>query len=326
MNASESNRKAIADTPFARDILAGLTSQPKKLSSHYFYDERGDRLFQAIMDMPEYYLTNCEYEILTVFRAEICAPLLDRQPFEIIELGAGDGIKTRILLRHLMETGAEFSYRPIDISQNALDGLEESLHKEMPDLSVEPLRGEYFQVLSQLKENDRLPKLVLFLGANIGNLDRERAQDFLRQLRATLNAGDYLLIGFDLKKDPSVILQAYNDPAGITAEFNLNLLRRINRELDADFDLSAFRHWETYNPATGETKSYIVSTCAQTVHLGDLNQQIHFETWEAIDVELSLKYSYSEIESLAESTGFTVDQTFTDQRGYFVDCLWRIGS
>lgn len=323
MTAPNSNDPSIADSPFARDIRRGLTRSPKKLSSRYFYDERGDRLFQAIMDMPEYYLTNCEYEILTTYRAEICQPLLQRQPFEIIELGAGDGIKTRILLRHLLENGANFSYRPIDISQNALDGLEKALHTEMPQLSVQPLQGEYFQVLSNLKENDHLPKIVLFLGANIGNLDRLQARDFLRQLHDALNPGDYLLIGFDLKKDPAVILNAYNDAAGITAEFNLNLLRRINRELQADFDLSAFKHWESYNPATGETKSYIVSTQAQTVYIGALKLEISFEAWEAIDVELSLKYSRSEIEALAREAGFEQLATFGDARDYFVDTLWQ---
>lgn len=324
MTAPNSNKPTKTDSPFARDIRRGLTCSPKKLASRYFYDERGDRLFQAIMDMPEYYLTNCEYEILTTYRAEICRPLLPRQPFEIVELGAGDGIKTRILLRHLLENGADFSYRPIDISQNALDGLEKALHKEMPLLSVQPLQGEYFQVLSNLKENDRLPKLVLFLGANIGNLDRQQARDFLRQLHDALNPGDYLLIGFDLKKDPAVILNAYNDAAGITAEFNLNLLRRINRELDADFNLSAFKHWESYNPATGETKSYIVSTQAQTVHIGLIGLEVEFEAWEAVDVELSLKYSRSEIEALAAEAGFAQLQIFSDGRNYFVDSLWQV--
>lgn len=324
MTARNSNDTSKTKTPFAQDIRQGLTRSPKKLSSRYFYDERGDRLFQAIMDMPEYYLTNCEYEILTTYRANICRPLLNRQPFEIIELGAGDGIKTRILLRHLMESEADFSYRPIDISQNALDGLEQALHKEMPHLPVQPLQGEYFQVLSSLKEDDRLPRLVLFLGANIGNLDRQQAQDFLRQLHDVLNPGDYLLLGFDLKKDPAVILNAYNDPAGITAEFNLNLLRRINRELDANFNLNAFKHWESYNPATGETKSYIVSTRWQKVYIGALELEIQFDAWEAIDVELSLKYSRSEIENLAKRAGFIQLETYSDTRSYFVDSLWQV--
>ena len=323
MTASNSNDPSIAGTPFARDIRQGLTHSPKKLSSRYFYDERGDRLFQAIMDMPEYYLTNCEYEILTTYRARICAPVLRRQPFEIVELGAGDGMKTRILLRHLLEMETDFCYRPIDISQNALNGLEKALRQEMPRLRVQPLQGEYFQVLKNLKESDLLPKLVLFLGANIGNLEREQAQNFLRQLRAALNPGDYLLIGFDLKKDPAVILNAYNDSAGITAEFNLNLLRRINRELNADFDLQAFKHWESYNPATGETKSYIVSTRAQTVCIGLIGLEVEFGAWEAIDVELSLKYSRSEIEALAQEAGFEPLETFSDARDYFVDSLWQ---
>jgi L-histidine Nalpha-methyltransferase len=307
---------------FAEDVLEGLSKTPRKLSSRYFYDEEGDRLFRKIMAMPEYYLTDCEAEILQTHKADILAAI-GAPAFELIELGAGDGAKTKILLEHFLAAGAEFEYRPIDISRNALDILEKNMSSRFPELKIRGLKGDYFKVLHKLSRQDHLPKVVLFLGANIGNYAAAEAGKFLRDLSAELNPGDLLLAGFDLKKDPRIILDAYNDPAGITAAFNLNLLRRINRELQADFDLDSFRHWETYNPATGETKSFLVSTRKQKVSIGALDKTFHFDAWEAIDVELSLKYSVGEVERLAESSGFELVRHFFDKRNFFVDSLWK---
>lgn len=307
-------------TQFAQDVLAGLSRTPKKLSSKYFYDEIGDKLFQDIMNMPEYYLTDAEYEIFETHKHKILQFIGDK-PFDLIELGAGDGTKTKVLLRHFLAKSADFQYRPIDISENVLLELEEDLKANMLDLRVKSLPGDYFKMLEKLNAAHGARKVILFIGANIGNLTREDAAYFLQKIQQNMDSGDFLLIGFDLKKDPQVILDAYNDPAGITAAFNLNLLHRINKELQADMDVNAFKHWETYNPATGETKSYLVSTKKQTVHL--LNRSIHFDAWEAIDVELSLKYSLSEIENLSKSTGFKVVQHFFDTKNYFVDTLWQ---
>ncbi len=181
------------------------------------------------------------------------------------------------------------------------------------------------KMLHQLRDTSDTPKVVLCLGANIGNYTRERALDFLKSIAKELNSGDKLLIGFDLKKDPNVILSAYDDPEGITAAFNLNLLRRMNRELGANFELEGFRHWETYNPITGATKSYIVSKKEQHVFIKALNRSFRFAAWEAVDVELSQKYSLPEVEDMAAAAGFTVEQHFTDSKNYFVDSLWRVG-
>lgn len=309
-------------SPFARDVLQGLSGTPKKLSSKYFYDEQGDKLFQQIMQMPEYYLTGCELEIFET-RKEAILQAIGRDRFQLLELGAGDGMKTKVLLRHFLGQGVDFQYQPVDISRNVLLELEESLKAELPDLSVESLRGDYFKVLHELRGSSGQPKVVLFLGANIGNYSLEEARSFLQALARELNPGDFLLIGFDLKKDPQLILNAYNDPAGITAAFNLNLLRRLNRELGANFELQAFKHWETYNPIAGEAKSYLVSLKDQHVFIKALNQSFHFEAWEAIDVELSRKYSISEVENLAGQSGFVVQQHFFDEKRYFVDSLWR---
>ena len=313
---------ATALSDFARDVRDGLSRQPKMLSSKYFYDEAGDKLFQRIMAMPEYYLTDCELEIFQAQRADILRAL-GEQPFDLIELGAGDGLKTQVLLEHFLEEKVDFAYRPIDISGHVLDLLTETLAQRWPKLEVDPVQGDYFTALSRMSSDNRRRKVVLFLGSNIGNFDQQQAAGFLRRLRSHLAPGDLTLIGFDLKKDPAVILAAYNDPAGITAAFNLNLLRRINSELGGNFNLDAFRHWETYNPVSGEAKSYLISTEAQHVTLKKLRQTFHFDAWEAIDVEVSRKYSRREIDELAHAAGMRTVRQFTDQRGYFVDALWQ---
>jgi dimethylhistidine N-methyltransferase len=306
---------------FARDVLHGLSKTPKQLPSMYFYDERGDQLFQDIMHMPEYYLMNCELDIFEQQKAQILNAI-GLEHFHLLELGAGDGYKTRVLLRYFMEQSVDFEYQPVDISPNVLLDLEQRLREELPELKVHSLPGDYFKVLHEVKETDATSKVVLFLGANIGNYPQERAAAFLRHLQDELNTGDKLLIGFDLKKDPDVILSAYNDPAGITAAFNLNLLERMNRELGANFNVQDFRHWESYNPVTGATRSFLVSEKAQHVFIKALNQSFRFDAWEAINVELSQKYSLPEIESLAREAGFRIEQHFTDDQGYFVDSLW----
>lgn len=307
---------------FADDVRQGLTSDPKYLLSRYFYDAAGDKLFQKIMNLPEYYLTWCEFEIFQKHWQNILWQL-DGQPFDLVELGAGDGLKTRVLIRQFLAEKADFRYLPIDISRTVLQHLRETLYELWPDLPVTPVEGEYFSALQEIDMLSDRRKLVLFLGSNIGNMSQERAADFLRQLRQKLHPNDLLLVGFDLKKDPSVILAAYNDSQGVTREFNLNLLRRINRELGADFDLGAFRHWPTYNPLSGDTKSYLVSEQAQTVHIEALVLEVPFRKWEAIDMELSKKYDPPEIEWLAEHAGFEVEQWFFDEKKYFADVLFR---
>ena len=272
------------------------------------------------MRMPEYYLTDCEYEILETHQQSILRSI-GHQRFELAELGAGDGYKTKVLLRYFLEKGMDFRYCPVDISGHVLQELEESLKQELPDLKFNCLEGDYFEMLEELQYDSDAPKVILFMGANIGNMTREEAVGFLRRIRTNMRPEDRLLVGFDLKKDPDVILRAYDDPAGTTAAFNLNLLRRINRELDADFDLEQFRHWETYNPITGAAKSYLISKKEQMVTIGALKRSFSFAAWEAIHMELSLKYSLSEAESLLAEAGFSHTQHFQDKRAYFLDTL-----
>lgn len=312
------------NTAFAKDVLSGLQQNPKRLHSKYFYDKSGDRIFQEIMAMPEYYLTNSEYEIFNQQKEDILKKI-GKEPFELIELGAGDGYKTKVLLRYFLDQSAIFTYRPIDISKTVLQQLQNECKSELPNLEVSPLEGDYFQVIKELKhEKNRVRKVILFLGSNIGNYTPDEAHLFLSALAQNLNQGDILMIGIDLKKDPQIILDAYNDPAGITERFNKNLLLRINRELNANFDPDQFVHWVNYNPITGATKSYLLSKTKQDVLIKAINKTIHFSAWEPIFMEISQKYSLSEINDLAKRSGFKVQWNFSDSNRYFVDTLWVV--
>lgn len=308
---------------FAEEVKTGLSALPRHLSSKWFYDAAGDKLFQAIMAMPEYYLTDAEREIYQSCGPDLLKAIGGRS-FDLIELGAGDGSKTRFLIDAFISAGAKFTYRPVDISANAIETLTDRVKKTWPDLAYAPLNDDYFAALKRLgKPEGDAVRLVLFPGANIGNFNQEEAADFLRHLREFLNPGDLLLTGFDLRKEPTTILAAYNDPAGHTAAFNLNLLRRINNELGGNFDLNAWKHWETYDPLSGAARSYLVSEGQQTVTISALAESYDFDAWEAISVEVSQKYGQKEIEALAASAGYIHLRHFTDGRVLFSDSLWR---
>ena len=308
-------------TRFAEDVDKGLSAETKFLSSRYFYDKAGDRLFQKIMRMPEYYLTDCEYEIFEQQKAAILKTLDIDEHFDLVELGAGDGYKTKLLLRHFLDN-ADFEYFPVDISINALEQLRQSLSEQFPELHVHPLNHEYFKALEELNSFDKSPKLILFLGSNIGNFTLDRADHFFYKLHQVMNPGDQVLCGIDLKKDPEVILEAYNDAAGITRDFNLNLLVRINRELGGNIDPAKFRHYPTYDPQSGECRSYLVSLTDQEITLEVTHKKYHLRKHEAIHTETSRKYSLQEIENLASHNGFRVKRHFVDSRNYFTDSLW----
>jgi len=309
------------DKQFALDVIEGLKSTPKSIPSKYFYDEKGDELFQKIMNLDEYYLTQSEYEILDTYKDQLLNLSSDGvEKFNLVEFGAGDGYKTKVLLKHFLEKEANFKYVPIDISGNVLKILEGSLKTEMPDLNVKSIQDHYFKALGKL-ENNGTRNVVLFLGSNIGNFSSEQADKFLKGLSDGLNKGDMLLIGFDLKKDPSVILKAYDDSDGVTRAFNFNLLDRINNELEGDFDISKFRHFPSYNPQTGTTQSFLISAERQKVKIMD--QVIEFDPWESIHMEVSQKYSMRDVSSMAQNAGFTVANNFYDQKSYFVNSLWK---
>ncbi|MGE0433958.1 MAG: L-histidine N(alpha)-methyltransferase [Planctomycetota bacterium] len=312
-----------AQSDFARDVLAGLSATPKTLPSRYIYDDAGSELFTRIMELPEYYPTRCEQEILET-RANDIAAAIGGRPFNLVELGAGDGRKTAVLLREFSERGYDFQYVPIDISEAAVSGLVDRLAGELPALRVDGVVADYFDGLRWVSRlGDRL-NVVLFLGSNIGNFRPPSDVQFLHSLWNSLNCGDLLLVGFDLKKDIDQLVRAYSDSAGVTAAFNLNLLHRINRELGGRFDVSTFRFWSTWDPVNGAVQSYLISDREQTVRIDALEKEVSFEPWEPIHTESSHKYTARMIEELAGQTGFAVMEMLSDAKGWFCDAMWRV--
>jgi len=306
---------------FEQEVLEGLSLPAKKLSSKYFYDDKGSRIFREIMAMPEYYPTKCELRIFQTHAADIVA-VTQKGNLNIIELGAGDASKTYYLLKAWLESGNEFVYSPLDISQEALDQAKNSLAKRLPQLKVKPIQGEYFEVLERISnDTSKTNKLVLFLGSNLGNFNLEGASAFLNKLYEALNPGDQLLIGIDLKKSPNIILPAYSDTGGITARFNLNLLNRINKELGGDFKLKNFKHYASYEPETGEVRSFLISQKEQDVHIKAVNKSFHFDEMESIHTEISKKYGQEEFKKLIKDVGFTWKEAYYDSNLYFMDVL-----
>ncbi len=320
----KTSTQTIRNSAFKRDVLAGLTEIPKYLPSKYIYDKKGDKLFQEIMDMPEYYLTGCEFAILSHHTETIGELFRDKENgLDLIELGAGDGKKTKVLLKYMADNKFNFIYKPIDISENAIEMLSSNLAHEMPTLNVDAEVGEYFEVLERLKGFDKRKKVIMVLGSNIGNLLHPNAIAFLSKLKDALLDDDLLFMGFDQKKNPQTILDAYNDKAGITEAFNRNILNRINRELGGNFQLDKFRHWESYNPETGTAKSFLVATEAMEVEVEQLQLKIHFAPWETIHVEISQKYDDKTVAWLAEESGLKIVTSFSDEKDYYKNYVFK---
>ena len=307
---------------FASEVLQGLSVSPKAISSKYMYDDEGDRLFQEITRLPEYYLTRCEFEILERQGPEI-ADCIQAHSLNLVELGAGDGRKTAVLIERLLPN-ANLQYVPIDICESAMRGLVGRFNGTCPTLRIEGIVADYFDGLKWLANQNGHRNFVLFLGSNIGNFSRSEARSFLRSLWNALNDGDHVLIGFDLKKEIQELQRAYNDSQGVTARFNLNVLGRINRELGGQFDVENFQYHSTYNALSGAVESYLVSCKEQVVPIDSLNRSFSFEAWEPLLTEYSHKFLESEIRSLALEIGFDVIGQFFDEGKRFVDSLWRL--
>jgi dimethylhistidine N-methyltransferase len=300
---------------FARDVRAGLLARPKWLSCQYLYDAQGSRLFEAICTLPEYYLTRAEYEILQAHAADLVRRL--PEPVTLIELGSGSAVKTRLLIAALLARQKTLQYVPIDISHSALEGSAQRLLPEYPALTITALRAEYHEGLRYLQTRHTQPRLLLWLGSNVGNFHRAEAATFLREVRQTMTSADRLLMGIDLRKERSVLEPAYDDARGVTARFILNLLARINRELGGHFDLSTFRYRAVYQEQAGRMEMSLVSQVAQRVRVDRLELEVPFEAGEAIHAENSYKYSFEEIETLAAAAGFRIETQWLDGQKRF---------
>jgi dimethylhistidine N-methyltransferase len=298
----------------------GLSANPKTLPSWLFYDDQGNKFFQSIMHMPEYYLTRCEYAILDDYKEVLLNYFsYDQDEFQLIELGAGDGLKTEVLLEYFVSQAIHFNYIPVDVSPPILSHLTNRLRMRLPELDIHPQNKKYEEAISLLP--DKIRKVILFLGANIGNYTIEEAAQFLKKLSSAMNKEDLLLIGFDLKKDPRIIQQAYDDAKGLTRAFNLNVLKRLNTELGADFRIDKFSHFPVYDPASGTAKSFLVSQGKQQVFIAALNKIFEFEKWETIHTEVSQKYDLCMIEDLSSKSGLRIAEVFYDSKKLFCDVL-----
>ena len=296
---------------FLSDVIAGLSSDPRTLPCKYFYDERGAALFQRICELPEYYITRTELEILRRRGTEMAATLGGQ--IELIGLGTGAGTKTRILLAELEKPAV---YIPIDISKEQLQKSTARFHEIFPQLEILPICADYldrFDLPLPRKPSSR--SVVYFPGSTIGNFEPNAAKEFLRRIADLCGEGGGLLIGVDLRKDRRVLENAYNDSAGVTAEFNLNLLARVNRELGADFDLSCWRHRAVYNEAEGRIEMHLISQTDQTIHIED--RAFHFGAGEKIVTEYSYKHTPEGFVTLAREAGFEFVRMWTDDAQLF---------
>ena len=309
-----------AHASFASDVARGLSSDPKQLFPKYLYDELGSHLFEAICQLPEYYLTRAEAEILTRYAGEIAGSIAGDKT--LIEMGSGSASKSRLIIEALLKLQRELVFIPVDISASALETSARSLLQTYPALRVTAYAGDYYDGIAALGSLQRERALALFLGSNIGNFDSEEARKFLRAMRGVLRAGDALLLGADLKKDPRILEAAYNDTLGVTSAFVRNQLARINHELDADFDVRQFKLVSVYNGAEGRVEVYLESSRAQTVPVRRLEMQVTLAAGERIHMEHSYKYDLVQLSRMAAETGFERARTWMDSREYFSSNLF----
>ncbi len=310
-------------TDFGTDVAHGLSQPLKTISCRWLYDEIGSDLFEQICALPEYYPTRAEAEILAANAAEIVD--LAGHDATCVELGSGSSVKTRSVLDAFFAASADTSadgrerltYVPIDISPTALETSARVLLEDYPGLDVIGIVGEYRRGFEWLAEHAERKKLVLWLGSNVGNFDRESAESFLHEMRNHMTGDDRLLIGIDLRKDARVLEAAYDDAAGVTARFNINVLTRINRELRGNFNLDGFEYEAVYDEDSGRVVMNLVSLRAQTVRIEALDLTVTFDAGERIHTEDSRKFSFEEIDALAASAGFDVARRWLDGQSRF---------
>jgi dimethylhistidine N-methyltransferase len=305
---------------FASDVRRGLTATPKFLLPQYFYDALGSALFSAICELPEYYVTRSEDEILRERGGEIADAFGPR--VRLAELGSGSARKTRHLIDAILNRQETLDYIPVDVDAGILTSSSRELLNDYARLSITAICGDFREPATLLTPH-LLPSdertIVLFLGSSIGNLDPAESGAMLANLRSALVPGDALFLGADLRKPRPILEAAYDDPLGVTAAFNLNLLGRINRELGGTFDLASFAHRAFYNETAGRIEMHLVSRKAQRVTIG--GYQIAFDEGESIHTENSHKYDDATLRALATAGGFSIEHRWTDRNGYFADLL-----
>jgi L-histidine Nalpha-methyltransferase len=305
----------------ASAVCEGLMSTPKWLPAWLFYDAAGSELFSRITELHEYYLTRAERAIFALHADEIVGLAADIDALRIVELGAGSADKTRLLLNAAVDRQDSMIYEPVDVSPSALEEAQERIQREIPGVVVAPRVEDYTQGLELDARGVGERRLVLYIGSSIGNFEPDEADRLLRSIRATLAPGDSILLGVDLAKDESTLLAAYDDAAGVTADFNLNLLARLNRELGAGFDLSAFVHRAVWNAAHSRIEMHLVSRKRQLVKIPALDLKIDFAPGETIHTENSYKYKPGQAEAMLTAAGFKPLATWTDEQKRFAVCL-----
>ncbi len=302
-------------------IAEGFKSTPKSIPALFFYDTAGSQLFEQICKLPEYYPTRTEHKILTDNARNIISTITGE--VELVELGSGSASKTRVLIDAILVNQTHLHYIPTDISTDFLLESSIALKNEYEPLLITVIAAEHNDALRLLPKGGSQSRLFLFLGSNIGNFKPEAAINFIGQICRRMRENDHLLIGFDLVKDRQVLFDAYNDKAGVTAEFNKNLLLRINRELDGDFDLNLFDHYAPFVEEHSRIEMRLISRCAQGVYVERLGQRFHFEVGEYIHTENSYKYTLESFGSLCEAAGLKMGEHYLDERGWFAIGLFR---
>ena len=315
-----------AESPVALAVREGLAARPKSLPAWLFYDAAGSHLFDQITRLPEYYLTRTERAIFAANASEIIEKASQASGLtrlRIAELGAGSADKTRLLLKAAIDFQGTLFYEPVDVSASALLAARQRIEHEIPGVHVLPRVMDYTQGLDLYPAAAGERRMVLYIGSSIGNFEPHQAAGLLEIVRAGLEPGDTLLLGVDLQKDESTLLAAYDDAAGVTARFNLNMLARLNRELAADFDLESFAHRAVWNPAESRIEMHLESLIAQQVQIPTLDLELTFQEGERIHTENSYKYAPGHAEAMLSSAGFAPESTWTDPRGWFAVCLGR---
>jgi dimethylhistidine N-methyltransferase len=306
----------MAGPSIAADVRRGLTSRPKTLPPYLFYDDAGSQLYERITELPEYYLTRSERRILSIHARDMIARVGARAPLSVIELGAGSASKTALVMGAVLERQDRCLFVPIDVSRTALAEARRRLAKELPSVQVRPMAMTYESALLHLGEVPS-PRLVLFIGSSIGNMDDEEAVSLLRRLGRALPGPTWLLLGTDLRKSPRVLQAAYDDAAGVTAQFNKNLLVRINGELGGHFEIDRFRHVATWNSAESRIEMHLESLRAQDVAIEALGLRVRFDRGETIHTESSRKYDLPRVRRILADGGFALDTTYSDEEPGF---------